>query len=137
MFDELLITSKKPVTEIKISDAAEYKFKKDKVILEIFQDWIDTSNPGLTKEELHAQTEGQFQHLIEQVRPLFNKLTFLSKIKRHLLTPELLQRADYPFDRQQLQANEQAEAALISNSDEVAQKSPTAQLSTFRKIPLI
>ena len=94
------------------------------MIREIFQDWFDTSNQGLTKKELHATVEEQFQHLSEQVRQLFNKLAFLSKMKRHLLTHELLQLADYPFARQQLQANEQARAALTSNSDEVAQKSP-------------
>jgi hypothetical protein len=104
-----LTTSKKPVTEIRITrGGVEYHFKKDRIILEIFQDAIDEMN--------HADRyEDHFYPLILEFRPLFNKLNFLSERKRYLFIFELLRLANYPFTKQQLSANDQTKAALIRN----------------------
>lgn len=129
LFNELS-TSTKPINEIRIyQGGVEYKFK-DRAILAMFQDWITDSARGLSKEEQDQQTEELYQHLIETVRPLFNKLQHLRPRKRHLLIYELLQLAGYPFTRQQLSASEQTKASLIGKWLE--RSSPKISSSTIK-----
>jgi hypothetical protein len=115
LFDEL-ITSIKPVTKvIVIRNGKEYKFQRDPVILEMFQDAIDGYAPRVKKDpkQLAEERDEHFPPFIEEARPLFNRLTFLSERKRFIFIHNLFELANFPFTRQQLNADDQTKAALI------------------------
>lgn len=108
------------ITEIQIiKGGIPYTFKNDEVLLEqVNKLFIDLGAPKTPKSLAEIKLEAQeflFYHDVETLRPLFNKLTFLSERKRYLLIHEMYQLADYPFDKQQLNANDQAKASLIKN----------------------
>lgn len=113
-FNEL-VTSKKPINEIVIvRGGVTYTFDQDRLILQMFEDTINSWSGGRTKEELDRETEEMFEHFIERTRPLFNKLEYLTARSRHRLIHELLELAGYPFTSRQLQDNDHNKANRIA-----------------------